>query len=226
MVDAQQQPKKRKPGRPSRSSNAARDDIKCAALSEFARCGFQSARLDNIARAAGVAKPLIHYHFGSKADLWTAAVTEEFADFEDQAMGFDKGLAGLDPMDFADVFADRMVRFAAAHRSLIQILLDENRQGGNRSEWIFNQFHVRISRVMNGYFDEVLSTVETRRYLSHMLPSIFGAIAFPFLDADIVEVTYERDVFSEEYIAEQSAFVAMLLRASIQETTRDRTLGT
>jgi len=177
--------------------------------------------LDQIAHVAGVAKPLIHYHFGSKADLWVAAVSEELDEFMSEVMKFEENLTETDQTDFARIFAERMVRFAATHRSLIQIALDETRQGGERAEWILNHYFMPISQVVNGVFAQILPKDGGKHYASHMLPSLFGAIVFPFLDADVVASTHGRDVFSEDYIAGQAEFIAMLLRVSVEDSKRD-----
>ena len=49
--------------------------ILAAARSEFAELGYAGARVDRIARKAGVNKQLLFYYFGSKAGLYQAALT-------------------------------------------------------------------------------------------------------------------------------------------------------
>ena len=70
--------RRRKRGRPPVAKTDGRDDIKKAALSEFAKRGFKGASIDQIAKTAGVAKPLIHYHFASKDELWKLTVKEAY----------------------------------------------------------------------------------------------------------------------------------------------------
>lgn len=45
------------------------------AVTEFARHGFADARLDTIARDAGMSKRMIHYHFGDKRGLYLQALS-------------------------------------------------------------------------------------------------------------------------------------------------------
>src|SRR5437588_11151215 len=56
----------------SRAQRAAerRDAILAAALDEFAAQGFAAARLDDVARRAGVAKGTIYLHFRDKETLF------------------------------------------------------------------------------------------------------------------------------------------------------------
>ncbi len=220
MSEVLSQSSKRKPGRPSGGKARAREDIKRAALGEFARCGFQATRLEQVAKVAGVAKPLIHYHFGSKADLWAAAVSEEFDDFQAEVATFEAELKRVPQAEFVELFAQRSVRFAATHCALIQISLDETRQGGERAAWLLKSYYVPIGHAMTSIFATMLEGEDAARFASHVLPSLFGAIALPFLDAEVVAETHCRDVFSEDYIVGQSEYIAMLLRASITESQR------
>lgn len=53
--------------------------ILAAALQVFAECGFAAARLDDVARRAGVSKGAIYLYFETKEQLFTAVVTEMIA---------------------------------------------------------------------------------------------------------------------------------------------------
>ncbi|MFR9675397.1 TetR/AcrR family transcriptional regulator [Streptomyces sp. TR02-1] len=54
-----------------------------AAVAEFARCGYRSASMDDIAEAAGVSKPLVYQYLHSKEDLFTACIERESAALKD-----------------------------------------------------------------------------------------------------------------------------------------------
>lgn len=68
-----------------RSSRSTRQQILNAASREFADRGFSGARVDEIARHAGVNKAMLYYHVGNKQDLYTAVLTRNF-DRLDEAM--------------------------------------------------------------------------------------------------------------------------------------------
>lgn len=59
-------------------AEAARADILAAALSEFAEHGYGGARIDRIAAASGMSKPMIYSYFGDKDDLYAAALREAY----------------------------------------------------------------------------------------------------------------------------------------------------
>jgi TetR/AcrR family acrAB operon transcriptional repressor len=52
------------------------------AIDCFARYGYQATSIDRIARAAGLTKGAIYYHFKDKEDLLFAAVTKRVGQFE------------------------------------------------------------------------------------------------------------------------------------------------
>ncbi|NIM94529.1 MAG: TetR family transcriptional regulator [Anaerolineales bacterium] len=56
-----------------------RENILSAALQVFSQNGYSATRLEDIARAAGVTRGAIYYHFGSKEELYIALVTERSA---------------------------------------------------------------------------------------------------------------------------------------------------
>jgi AcrR family transcriptional regulator len=70
---------KRPAHRPSR-----RRQIIEAATKAFSRDGYVEARIEDVARAAGVAPTAIYYHFGSKEELFTQALRSAMAGFSER----------------------------------------------------------------------------------------------------------------------------------------------
>jgi AcrR family transcriptional regulator len=64
---------------PTRSTAAARrDDVLDAALEEFAERGYEGASTEDIARQAGISQPYLFRLFGTKKELFKAAVARCF----------------------------------------------------------------------------------------------------------------------------------------------------
>lgn len=61
-----------------RDAEMSRRMILDAALVEFSEKGFSGARIDTIAAAAGVSKPMIYSYYGDKDDLYAAALREAY----------------------------------------------------------------------------------------------------------------------------------------------------
>ncbi|EMF57127.1 TetR family transcriptional regulator [Streptomyces bottropensis] len=72
----------RRRGRPSRTESAdtpaARDRILAAAREEFSERGYDKTSVRGIAKAAGVDSALVHHYFGTKEQVFEAAITLSF----------------------------------------------------------------------------------------------------------------------------------------------------
>lgn len=69
------------PNKRAEKSAGRRDAILAAALEEFAARGFEGARLDDVARRAGVAKGTIYLHFRDKEELFQELVRSALSPF-------------------------------------------------------------------------------------------------------------------------------------------------
>ncbi|WP_158935504.1 TetR/AcrR family transcriptional regulator [Burkholderia sp. S171] len=73
---AQAAKEKRSRGRPACSAIAGSDTLLKSARQAFAKRGFESTSVREIARDSGVDPALISHHFGSKEALWIAVVNQ------------------------------------------------------------------------------------------------------------------------------------------------------
>src|SRR5215813_767162 len=70
-------------GARAQKSAARREAILAAALDEFSAQGFAAARLDDVARRAGVAKGTIYLHFRDKEALFQELIRSVLSPFVD-----------------------------------------------------------------------------------------------------------------------------------------------
>jgi len=99
------------------------DRLLKAAEAEFARAGFEGARLADIATAAGIRRPSLLYHFPSKEALYAAAVRAAF-----ERLGATVAAAIAAPGDFGarlDALTESYEAFLAAEPAFAPLVLRE-----------------------------------------------------------------------------------------------------
>ncbi|MBD0422500.1 TetR/AcrR family transcriptional regulator [Streptomyces sp. TRM S81-3] len=80
MSDLTEGPSGRRRGRPPRTESAGtRDRILSAAREEFSERGYEKTSVRGIAKAAGVDSALVHHYFGTKEQVFAAAIEVAFA---------------------------------------------------------------------------------------------------------------------------------------------------
>jgi AcrR family transcriptional regulator len=205
---------KRKPGRPARTDVDASAIIRTAALNVFAQKGFDRASIVDIANAANVAKPLIHYHYATKDALWQAAVSQAQLALMAELMSVQGLLSNLKPLQSIELLSKKLIEFAAHHPQLVRIVVDETGKGGSRAEWLFEQFLLpsyALSRVMIEKVSKDLKLGARKPKAEHLVPTVLGVMYFPFLESGVIQRAYGKDVYSPGYIQRQSEVLHKVL---------------
>jgi len=91
-----------------------------AAQREFARRGFEGARVHQIAREAGVNKQLLFYYFQSKRGLFQAVLGRAAADLEHSLTGLATPTGR--PLERLERSLETLYTFFAAHPDLVALL--------------------------------------------------------------------------------------------------------
>ncbi len=113
---------------PETSSPATRGErtrlaILDAAEEVFAECGFDGARLGEIAERVGIQRPAISYHFRDKRDLYQAVLRRLLGDLFERTQA---ALAGRDPLLLrVERAVSAWLDFVAARPALAKIALRE-----------------------------------------------------------------------------------------------------
>src|SRR4051795_9429196 len=85
----------RQAAEPKTRHHPTRQAILDAALDLFAERGFDGASTRLIAERAGVAQPLLNYHFAGKQELWQSAVDDLFERFRVSTDAWLRAVGGL-----------------------------------------------------------------------------------------------------------------------------------
>ena len=193
-------PKRRSDGsKPQRRDPAAtRNKLLKAARHEFAKGGLAGARVDEIARRAGVNKQLVYHYFGDKDALYLAVLEWVYEEIRTQERKLN--LEGLPPDQAIKRLIEASFDHLAAHPDFIVLLNDENR-GGAR--------HVRGSRKLEAMHSPLVSMVSKilkqgvrtgvfRRGINplHLYISIAGLSYFFFSNGPTLSAIFGKDLSS------------------------------
>src|ERR1700687_531244 len=159
-VSGRSNPKKRAPAaslkthkRPARAVDVGtRKEILEAALTAFARDGFDGASLPKIAEIAKIAHPLIHYYFGSKDNLWRETVDYAFGGLVAEAAAVEAASRGLSPLHRLRVMVQAFAQFAARYPDHLGLIMAEMRSDSERLGLLrkkyLNAFFGRLARAV------------------------------------------------------------------------------
>ncbi len=170
----------------------SRERILDAALDEFAECGLAGARVDRIARNAGINKAMIYYHFDSKHDLYLKVLeTQVTARVAMVAREFE---SGKDLEALLEFIAESYYEFLAPGSKLAPLFLREMAGGGEGLKRIVPDLalHRRLPEKMRGIIEK---GKEEGRYrdidIRHAIVSFVGMCFFYLLAGPLVNEIWE-----------------------------------
>lgn len=165
-----------------------RDAILAAALDEFASRGFEAARLDDVARRAGVAKGTIYLYFRDKESLFQELVRAMLTPLVGtiEAMG----QADLPLPALADRIADLFVRevYETRRKDVVRLMISEGRRFPKLAEFYYREVLSRIIAAVRSLLRRAAARGEVPEGLAEF-PQI---IAAPGLIAIIWSGLFER----------------------------------
>jgi AcrR family transcriptional regulator len=165
-----------------------REAILVAALDEFSAQGFAAARLDDVAKRAGIAKGTLYLYFHSKEALFQELVRTMLT----PVVGSIEALRDADvPIR---VLADRMVDlfvdeiFGTRRREVIRLMIVEGRRFPKLAEFYYREVLSRILAAMRA----LLSRAATRGEIPDALAKFPQLLAAPGLVAVVWSGLFDK----------------------------------
>lgn len=201
-----------------RASDDTRTLILAAALEAFSLKGFDGAKARDIAAGAGVNHGLIRYYFGSKLQLWKAAVDYAFAEL---SAGIDTVVDdALSDRERAGLLIRQYVRFVGHNPEFVRLMHEEGKRRGPRMRWL-------VDRHVKPIYSAVSTLLQNGRALGG-LPSDVAPIHLHYILAGSVGLIFHQseeckrlsgiDPFDESVIEEHARIVEHLLLGPAAET--------
>ena len=126
------------------------DRILAAALAEFARRGFDGARVEAIAKRAKTSKNLLYHYFGSKEDLYVKALEQTYETLRRHQNSVQ--LAGLGPVEAMERLCESTFQVFIDVPEIIVMLNTENLHRGK---------HIAKSPIIRALYDRLSDSIRT-----------------------------------------------------------------
>ncbi|TQF78970.1 TetR family transcriptional regulator [Elioraea sp. Yellowstone] len=188
-------------------AQATRRRILDAAIAEFTAKGLDGARVDEIAARAGANKRMLYAYFGSKEDLWLAALEAVYGAMRAEESRID--IEHLSPEEGIAELVRFKLRYTAAHPEVVALLTSEN---------LHRARYLRRSSRVPALYSPVVAMLETLlargaaegRFRDGVDPvqlyiSLTALSHFYLANGHTLSVIFGRDLLSEQAIAAREA---------------------
>ncbi|MEC9439549.1 MAG: TetR/AcrR family transcriptional regulator [Myxococcota bacterium] len=122
----------------STSDQDGKERLLQAAIESFSTLGYEGTSTTKLARAAKVAQPLVYHHFGSKEDLWKAAMNRVFGEIRVVT----SPNPDLPPHEALLASLEKFIRFSAEHPHVSRLVNHEATSPSPRLTWLIDT-HLR-----------------------------------------------------------------------------------
>lgn len=179
----------------------------------FASRGFAASNVREIAQAADTTHSMITYHFGSKEELWRESVRDMFALVQKQVFDHLETVNHLSPAERLALAIRLYTRYSAQHPEHARITFTETIAGGERLEWMVEEFVKYNHKNSTADLTELMDLgILPRMPLPSLFYSMVGMIQLPFVLATEARLAMGYDFMSEEAIeAHAEAVIKILL---------------
>ncbi|MGV2979048.1 TetR/AcrR family transcriptional regulator [Camelimonas sp. ID_303_24] len=209
-------PRARRPGRPPRkgddTGDSSREKLLDAAINLFADWGYEPVSTAAVARAAGLSQSMVHYHFGSKEQLWRAAIDRLMRRRGQYFPVTRLATHELNPVERLKLLIRRLVEANAAEPHYIRIVTHEAMGRTQRFDWLMEKF------VQPGIFafDEAIADAMAQGLIRPLPPHqtssiITSAASMTFSIGAVTLAMHGRDPYAPDQIASYGDTIVSLL---------------
>jgi AcrR family transcriptional regulator len=174
-------------------SAGSKEAILAAALTAFARDGYDGASMPRIARTAEVAPPLIHYYFGSKENLWRETVEHSLGALRREAAAVQSATRALAPLDRLRALLQAITRFAAEWPDHFVMIVADARSESGRFDWV-------QERYTGPMFAEIVALLRDARDSGAIEPVNLHQVALMLVGGILLHFSLRPDLFADKDI--------------------------
>ena len=208
----------RRAGNGRRDPERTRESILRSAVDEFARFGLGGARVDRIAARAGANKRMLYYYFGSKEDMFLAALEASYASIRSAER--ELRLEHLAPRAALERLVAFTWQYYLEHPEFLALLNSENLHDGR---------HVRRSRRVRDMHSPLVGTLrhilrrgESEGVFRHGIDpvqlyiSIAGEGYFYLSNRHTLAQIFDRDLMAPRALRARSRHITELILNAVR----------
>ncbi|WP_174292449.1 TetR/AcrR family transcriptional regulator [Sphingomonas bacterium] len=189
-----------------------KERILAAALDLFANKGFDAVSTADVAQQAGSSQSVVLYHFGTKDELWRAAMRDLFRTVAIKPT-FDGAMyKDLDAVSRLRVLLRSFVLTSARHPELGRVINREGSSSSERMMWLFQELARPNYAAFEALFVEGARSGLLKSYPAPMLTLLaHGAAATLFNLGSIAQMLLDGDPFAQDVVELQADLVVDII---------------
>ena len=148
--------KPRPAGRPPGATGAdTRGEILEAALKAFAEAGFSAMSVRELTRKLGVSHNLVHHHFGTKLDLWRAALDHGVGSTaSDLTQLLIRSMGTPQSKEVLHRGLENAIDLLTQRPEIARIFADESARTGPRLDYLFEKYLGPMVEILSRFLNE------------------------------------------------------------------------
>jgi AcrR family transcriptional regulator len=201
-------------GTPQREqgSEATSNRLLDVAIELFAAHGYDAVSTTQVAKAAGLTQSIVHYHFGSKEQLWKSAVTRLI---NRRGLVFEAvphEFKDIEPIARIKILLRRLFRANVREPNYSRIVMQEAMGNGERMQWLLDQHLVRGYGVIDSMLRDAIANGSMRRMPFHGLSNILTSVASgTVLLGHVTRAIYAVDLSATENVDELEDMIISII---------------
>jgi hypothetical protein len=207
---------KRKVGRPAGKQNIDKNAILKIALEAFAEFGFEGVSVNKIAKRAGVHDSLLHYHFGSKKDIWKKSITQVAIKYDEESTKMIRLFKGEDIKLLGKALIRHFIYFMSENIEMHKVVIHELTQKTERTDWIMKAALIPFSDKVDTFYKNYMTSDPVYKMPpANHFAIVYGMATNFFTIQHLIDKKYSVDVFAEAEIEQHVELVTEILFATL-----------
>ena len=171
-----------------------RERIRALALDLLIQFGYRGMSFGDLATALNTTRANIHYHFGSKTDLWVAAINKLAARIGDEFPTDWETVIAMPPIEALRYLCGLILDVSIQRPELGRFILLEGQAGGERLEWLYDMV---MKTSYMGFCDLIQRGIDNGQIKPHkphqILMLLHGAVVTYFNVAPLVQIAFDEN---------------------------------